>query len=49
VLATLPLGSDPQQALQRISERIRQVATAPALAEVLVRQGLVEFVELELD
>jgi hypothetical protein len=49
VLATLPLVSDPQQDLQRISERIRQVATAPALAEVLVRQGLVEFVELELD
>ncbi len=49
VLATLPLGSDPQLALQRVSERIRQIATAPAMAEVLVRQGLVEFVELELD
>lgn len=49
VLATLPQGSDPQQALDRVSERIRSVSTGPAIAEVLLREGLVEFVEAPLD
>ncbi|QNI70400.1 hypothetical protein [Cyanobium sp. NS01] len=49
VLATLPQGSDPQQALDRVSERIRAVSTGPAIAEVLLREGLVEFVEVPLD
>ena len=46
VLATLPPGTDPQKALDRVSERIRQVAAAPAVAEVMLREGLVEFVEI---
>ncbi|MGC5197477.1 hypothetical protein [Aphanothece microscopica] len=48
VLATLPLGTDPQQALNRVTQRIQQVAAAPAIAEVLLREGLVEFVEIEI-
>lgn len=49
VLATLPLGSDPHQALGRVTERIRRVASGPAIAEVLLREGLVEFVEVPMD
>jgi hypothetical protein len=49
VLATLPLGSDPQAALDRVTERIQRVSTGPAIAEVLLREGLVEFVEVPLD
>jgi hypothetical protein len=49
VLATLPLGSDPQAALDRVTERIRRVSTGPAIAEVLLREGLVEFVEVPMD
>ncbi|WP_172820795.1 hypothetical protein [Cyanobium sp. NIES-981] len=49
VLATLPLGSDPHQALARVTERIRRVSTGPAIAEVLLREGLVEFVEVPMD
>jgi hypothetical protein len=48
VLATLPLGTDPHKALTRVSQRIQEVSSTPAVAEGLLREGLVEFVEIEM-